>query len=60
MFPLYSDDLRLRIILHRYGEEQSVQEIAQNLSVKLVNYEQRLEFVNCSDNMTQFNISELE
>ena len=33
MLPPYSDDLRLRIILHRYGEEQSVQEIAQNLNV---------------------------
>ena len=33
MLPQYSDDLRLRIILHRYGEEQSMQEIAENLNV---------------------------
>ena len=32
MLPLYSDDLRLRIILHRYCIEQSVQEISQNLN----------------------------
>ena len=33
MLPPYSDDLRLKIILHQYGEEQPVQEIAQNLNV---------------------------
>ena len=54
MLPPYSDDLCLRIMLHWYGEEQSVQEIWT-----LVN-EQCLEFVNCSDNMAQFNINELQ
>ena len=33
MLRPYSDDLRLRMILHRCGEEQFVQEIAQNLNV---------------------------
>ena len=40
--------VRLIIILHRYGEEQSAQEIAQKW----------LEFGNCSGNMEQFNIAD--
>ena len=54
MLPPYSDDLRLRIILHRYGEEQLVQDIVQNLNIS-----QRT-VVRISDNMAQFNINELE
>ena len=34
MLPSYSDDLRLRIILHRHCEKQTVQEISQNLNVR--------------------------